>query len=125
MMRQKFLLLACVAFALRPHHALAGQFYRTLGAGATSCAQFLARVNEANFGDSAIAKDLAQDNEQFYLSWVEGFLTGSNEYDGYSVDADNDALIAWLRNYCATHPLEKLSGAVNSLRDELKTQQKG
>jgi hypothetical protein len=57
--------------------------------------------------------------------WVAGYLSSFNSLTDdpnipdFLKNEDWDGLIAWIDNYCATHPLDKLETAARSLVVEL------
>lgn len=68
--------------------------------------------------------DVAQGARQ---AWVLGFVTAANAYtqnhgdsDGnLSKGTDTEGLYAWIDNYCAAHPLNRLSTASTALMNDL------
>jgi hypothetical protein len=55
--------------------------------------------------------------------WVLGFVSAFNAYESPTGDvtktADTNGLFAWIDNYCAAHPLDKISTATMALISEL------
>jgi hypothetical protein len=59
--------------------------------------------------------------------WVAGYLSGLN-VESTSLDprddpllgTDFDGLMAWIDNYCRSHPLESIAIAADKLMDELR-----
>lgn len=84
-----------------------------LGYGGVSCGGW----TKAHHPKSV--EGLAQDN------WVLGYVTGFNAYSGIresniSAGTDNEALIAWIDNYCRSNPLDSIYIASVKLIHELK-----
>jgi hypothetical protein len=56
--------------------------------------------------------------------WVFGYLSGAND-EIKSPDflklTDSSAIVAWINNYCASHPLDKIFAAATALKNELKS----
>ena len=58
--------------------------------------------------------------------WVVGFLSGKNQciscnpQDDPLRGADFVGLMAWIDNYCSSHPLESIHAAGNMLMEELR-----
>jgi hypothetical protein len=57
-------------------------------------------------------------------SWVLGFLSGAEWAHTQMAGTESDAIKAWIDNYCATNPLDKLSTATASLSYELEQRAK-
>ena len=80
-----------------------------LGAGAVSCGTWT-KDRKANLFAQAVN-----------LSWVQGYIssynfhTDRNLFDG----VDNDAITAWMDNYCAKNPLAAIHDAAVELEGEL------
>ena len=57
------------------------------------------------------------------LAWVSGFLTAFDYYGSGSGNVggntDENGLLAWIDNYCATHPLDNIAAATIALITEL------
>lgn len=57
------------------------------------------------------------------MSWVLGYLSGAAVFGSSGSDpfskTDQAAIQAWVTNYCAAHPLDRVSVAVNILIKEL------
>ena len=78
------------------------------GAAMDSCAKFseAERVRDSNYA--------------VYMTWVQGFVTGYNAYASFdkshamrnlSPDTDVVEWSAWLKTYCAAHPLNVFGNA--------------
>ena len=59
--------------------------------------------------------------------WVAGYLSGMNSestlldpQDDPLLGTDFDGLVAWIDNYCRSHPLEPIVTAATRLMDELR-----
>jgi hypothetical protein len=59
--------------------------------------------------------------------WVAGYLSGMNvqstsldPQDDPLLGTDFDGLMAWIDNYCRSHPLEAIAVAAGKLMDELQ-----
>ena len=55
--------------------------------------------------------------------WVAGYLSGLNmksDFDGVA-GTDFNGLMAWIDNYCRSHPLEPVATAAFRLMDELQS----
>jgi hypothetical protein len=66
-------------------------------------------------------------NAALYAQWVAGYLSGKNVESGSSyprndplMGADFAGLMAWIDNYCSSHPLDAISAAAHKLMDELR-----
>jgi hypothetical protein len=91
----------------------AGGLKRVFGQGVTdSCGAWL----EARRKSSTQAG--------FQSQWVAGYLSGTNaESNGpdFLVETDFDGLMAWIDNYCRSHPLEKVGIAAVNLLEYLRS----
>jgi hypothetical protein len=77
-----------------------------LAYGADSCGQYI---------------DASQSEDDLYLSWALGFISGANIADtGAGRMAgehwDEPSMAMWLGNFCSQHPLVPFVRAVESLR---------
>ena len=85
--------------------------YRSLGPGNASCGEWT-KERKSNI-HSAQARQ----------SWVLGYLTAINLYGPWSYDVtkgtDREGLMAWIDNYCASHPLESVAKTMEQLILEL------
>jgi hypothetical protein len=66
-------------------------------------------------------------NAGLSTQWVAGFLSGKNTQSDFSNPQDDPlrgadfaGLMAWIDNYCSSHPLESIHAAANMLMDELR-----
>jgi hypothetical protein len=65
-------------------------------------------------------------NADLSAQWVAGFLSGKNQSTSFNPQddplrgADFAGLMAWIDNYCGSHPLESIHAAANMLMDELR-----
>jgi hypothetical protein len=89
-----------------------------LGVGNNSC---------GSWGEARHSLGLLPD---VYAGWVAGFLSGANSILANSVDhidtlkqaaieTDAKGLLAWIDNYCQSHPLNSVSQAADALGAEL------
>jgi len=102
-MRYALVVLA-VAFA---RVASAGEEFSGFGMSQLSCARYISDLSvNARF-------------EAAYSWWVAGFVTGANLAKGRVVSTDNEAHIAWLKQYCQAHPSEPFADAAVELDREL------
>jgi hypothetical protein len=104
-------LLLVVAMAVLPTGIGAQQVFSIFNPGSDSCG---ARSTEQNL-ESRYQRN----------AWVYGFFSAYNFYspEGEAVEpADGKALIAWIDNYCAAHPLELIVNAATRLVNELRKQ---
>jgi hypothetical protein len=85
---------------------------RIFGAGNSSCGAW----TEERRNDSALANG--------YILWIEGFVTATELSHPSIVPAakqiDSDAIAGWVDNWCAAHPLDKISNAANALTVTLR-----
>jgi hypothetical protein len=84
-----------------------------LGRGVSSCSTWTKEHSIGSF----------RANEQD--SWLFGFITSINmfapaEWPDVNAGMDNQALIAWMDNYCRANPLRPIVTAANMLVEELK-----
>jgi hypothetical protein len=59
----------------------------------------------------------------FSSQWVAGYLSGLNlksDFDGVA-GTDFNGLMAWIDNYCRSHPLDPVATAAFKLMDELQS----
>jgi len=87
--------------------------YRVYG-GLGNCNMYL----NAMSGKTAMNID-----KQYYIKWIEGYLTAVNlkTSDTYDIlgKLDIDGTIVWLKNYCNDNPRRSLPYAIDALVDEL------
>jgi hypothetical protein len=87
--------------------APAGEEFSGFGMSQLSCARYISDLSaNARF-------------EAAYSWWVAGFVTGANLAKGRVVSTDNEAHIAWLKQYCQAHPSEPFADAAVELDREL------
>jgi len=87
--------------------SVAGEEYSGFGMSQLSCARYVAdTASNAKF-------------ENAYSWWVAGFVTGTNLAKGRVVSTDNEAHIAWLKQYCQAHLSDPFSNAAVELDREL------
>lgn len=111
----KRILLALALLAADTHfNAMAGQApllpgnYRVFGVGNGSCGDWRSKANGSA-------------DHLLHVTWINGFLSGVGYAASQDVrDVDNHAIEAWMNDYCATHPLIRLSTATAALATELK-----
>ena len=57
--------------------------------------------------------------QQYFYAWVDGYISAYNNYTPGVFDigkgTDSEGRDAWIDNYCAVHPLEAISTAVQDL----------
>lgn len=96
--------------AAQPVHAMdsTGK-YTILGPGNLSCGEWLSIRRQGN--DYAIS------------SWVTGYVTAYNTFPNGKINiaggTDVEGMLAWIDNYCAKNPLDKIAAAAVALSDEL------
>lgn len=82
-----------------------------MGAGANSCGTWTTEHQAPS------ARSTADDE------WVLGYLTGVNSFgagsSNISGNIDNAGVLAWVTNYCTSHPLDPINIAASSLVFEL------
>jgi hypothetical protein len=86
--------------------------FMSIGYGSTSCGTWTA------------ARKTKPWDTNIYRAWVLGFLSGYNGYyptgdRDISKGTDNEALMAWIDNYCAERPLDAIADAAQMLIVEL------
>jgi hypothetical protein len=66
-------------------------------------------------------------NAGLSTQWVAGYLSGKNVESNFSNPQDDPlrgtdfaGLMAWIDNYCSSHPLEAINSAADKLMDELR-----
>ncbi|HKQ23898.1 MAG TPA: hypothetical protein VJT81_05590 [Burkholderiales bacterium] len=66
------------------------------GVGAISCGTWTKDAKEAN-----------KLGQLINLTWVQGYISSYNAHTGQNLfeGVDNDAITAWMDNYCAKNPL--------------------
>ena len=102
-MRYAFVILA----AALAQAASAGEEFSGFGMSQLSCARYISDVAvNAKF-------------ETAYSWWVAGFVTGTNLAKGRVLATDNEAHIAWLKQYCQAHPGDPFVDAAIELDREL------
>ena len=89
--------------------ASAGEEFSGFGMSQLSCARYTSDI-------SANVKF-----ETAYSWWVAGFVTGANLAKGRVISTDNEAHIAWLKQYCRAHPGDPFADAAIELDRELDT----
>jgi hypothetical protein len=61
------------------------------------------------------------------MEWVDGFISAFNIYRSTTgnvvTGTDMNGVYAWIDNYCAAHPLDKIAGATDALLKELSQRQ--
>jgi hypothetical protein len=98
------LVVLTAAFA---HAAAAGEDFSGFGMSQLSCARYISNLStNAKF-------------EAAYSWWVAGFVTGTNLAKGRLLNTDNEAHIAWLKEYCQAHLSEPFADAAVELDREL------
>lgn len=86
--------------------------YDNLGIGIESCGTWASDQKEGGIGKLTSGE------------WVMGFVTAYNMFawqgENVSGTSDNTGLLAWIDNYCASHPLDNLAHASAALVEELR-----
>ena len=93
--------------------ALPSPAHTIMGAGVTSCGKW---TENHQGGESSGLQD-------FQNEWVLGFITALNDVRRGSdlvSGMDSSGLVAWITNYCVTHPLDSVATATNALALELQ-----
>jgi len=89
--------------------AFAGEEFSGFGMSQLSCARYLSDLSTNRRFEAA------------YSWWVAGFVTGTNLAKGRLLSTDNEAHIAWLKQYCQAHPSDLFANAAVELDRELDT----
>jgi hypothetical protein len=105
------------AMVLFAASAYASDQYVILGAGGRPCGSWL-QVRSQALPDSAVLQ-----------SWLLGYVTSVNANVltvGQDVTKGDspDALLTWVDNYCAAHPLDSVARAAGSLVESLRAKNK-
>jgi hypothetical protein len=110
-MKLSVLAVACVVAALDPTLSIAAPDasgnIMVLGIGAHSCGSWTSdrETNSAYYLDD--------------MSWILGYVTSFNAWGGGTSnaggDTDNLGIIAWIDNYCSSHPLSTINQAATNL----------
>jgi hypothetical protein len=82
------------------------------GPSALSCGSYTeARINEGTLGPNSI----------HYFSWVQGYLSGYNNYAKYPIVAvpEMAGIATFLDKYCADNPMARVANGIDSLLAEL------
>src|SRR4249920_1675032 len=87
--------------------AFAGEEFSGFGMSQLSCARYLSDLSTNRKFEAA------------YSWWVAGFVTGTNLAKGRLLSTDNEAHIAWLKQYCQAHLSEPFADAAIELDREL------
>src|SRR5271169_4441065 len=87
--------------------AFAGDEFSGFGMSQLSCARYLSDVSTNTKFEAA------------YSWWVAGFVTGANLAKSRVLSTDNEAHIAWLKQYCQAHPSDPFADAAIELDHEL------
>jgi len=93
-----------------PQYATAKQFM-VMGYGNASCGDWIMSRKHTNILTSA------------YNGWIEGYLTGFNEWNGAEENiadgTDIDGIDAAIDKYCAANPLSSISEAADDVLSQL------
>lgn len=94
-------------------HSDAKGKYTVLGPGNSSCGTW---TEDRKEHDLLAIED---------ASWVQGFISGYNLFGpgsgNVTASTDSDGTMAWIDNYCVSHPLDSLDAATQNLIFELKS----
>ncbi len=96
-----------VLTAIFAHAASAGEDFSGFGMSQLSCARYISNLSSNTKFEAA------------YSWWVAGFVTGTNLAKGRLLSTDNEAHIAWLKEYCQAHLSEPFADAAVELDREL------
>lgn len=92
--------------------AIAQRVAPVKGPPSLSCGSYTeARINEGTLGPNSI----------HYFSWVQGYLSGYNNYAKYPIVVvpEMAAIATFLDKYCADNPMHHVAHGINSLLAEL------
>jgi len=112
MLRKLQITISAIIFLIVPVWSVKSSSpYIALGTGANSCGTWTSETRT----------NVGIENK----SWVLGFLTAYNLYglsvsDNIAAGVNSAGLFAWIDNYCATHPLDDITTALEGLIAELK-----
>lgn len=100
-----------------PVHAQTGRTYTMLGHGVSTCGSWTSDLKEGSV------------TSRYDKVWLQGYLSAFNNYGSYpggdvTAGVDADGLFAWMDNYCAAHPLDKIAKGAASLIDELRARRR-
>lgn len=92
--------------------------YGVYGVGNPSCGKWMAaKTTEAQGGD--------WHDRIYFMHWLGGYLTATNSHLRGKFDwaegVDIHGLMAWIDNYCAVNPLDKVAKAARKLVIHLKS----
>jgi hypothetical protein len=111
-MRTKLFCLMLVFAALAANGASGQQTYTAIGAGNSSC------------GAWTMERRPPYDGAALNTQWVVGFLSGvgfmgkSEGVDPLRGVVDPNAVVAWIDNWCSSHPLNSIAEAAAAFRYE-------
>jgi hypothetical protein len=107
-----FLSLATCLLTLDESSGALSERFAVVGYGTVSCGGW--------------TKERAEHSASAYVyeGWVEGYLTGFNQYSGIMTNnitkgTDIDGISADIDNYCATHPLGTIAQAAEHVASDL------
>lgn len=105
--------------------AAEGTRYTVMGHGLDTCDEWTKGRQETQKGQEVT---LTKEGGDYALqnSWLAGYLTAVNRWflpgdrgAVRSITDGPDAVLAWMDNYCVTHPSENLDKAAEALAGEL------
>jgi hypothetical protein len=95
-----------------------------VGSGQASCGTWTKVQADRQPTDAAeIMRYRTGSDVMTQIEWVRGFISAFNFYQSAKGDVtagtDMDGIYAWIDNYCANHPLERVDQATIALINEL------
>lgn len=106
------LMLAVLLLSVTSNVAIAQRVAPTKGPSAISCGEFTEiRINEGALGPNSIQ----------IFSWVQGYLSGYNNYAKYPLVAvpEIKAIGTFLDKYCSDNPIHRVANGIDVLLAEL------
>jgi hypothetical protein len=121
--------IACLLSARAAVPAEGGSF-TVFGEGLRSCGEYI----EATEAEKKLRPPTAQPDAvysrdfQSFVDFTDGYLSGANskdvaQYGRLAEGTDHAGRMAWLQNYCRTHPIDGFIKALIRLRQYLAGQQ--
>ena len=106
-------LLIAVAFLASTVSGFAAEQRKVIGEGLRSCGAWT-KERQAESPQSAL-----------FATWVLGYVTGMNWVDysepDFLMKTDAFGILAWVDNYCRTHPVDTINRAASEVVEFLKT----